>query len=190
MLGRQWSIQNFVLIGRGVSSRRTIEKRPFPLLAYSAYTTLQCATALQCEKRLQLRQRYSSRQCGNVAGNKTFSWRRRSSLTTCNSRRAATVPAQVAQVITSIRPGNLRKSTSIGQEMRWNTKFTCLSSTFPGLSDTCTTWTGHRKIKRRDFSKGCRRLNFVIVSSNLGILIPETGKIDADRKSLSSSLLI
>jgi hypothetical protein len=49
MLGRQSFVQNLVLIGQGVLSRRTLEKRPFPLKASIAYTTLPCANALACD---------------------------------------------------------------------------------------------------------------------------------------------
>jgi hypothetical protein len=42
-------VQNLVLIGQGVFSRRTLENRPFPLKASIAYTTLPCANALACD---------------------------------------------------------------------------------------------------------------------------------------------
>jgi hypothetical protein len=42
-------VQNLVLIGQGVFSRRTLENRPFPLKAYIAYTTLLCSNALACD---------------------------------------------------------------------------------------------------------------------------------------------
>jgi hypothetical protein len=38
-----------VLIGQGVLNRQTLEKRPFPSEASTAYTTLPCANALACE---------------------------------------------------------------------------------------------------------------------------------------------
>jgi hypothetical protein len=49
MLGRKSYVQNLVLIGQGVLSRRTLEKQPFPLKASIAYTTLPCADALACD---------------------------------------------------------------------------------------------------------------------------------------------
>jgi hypothetical protein len=49
MLGRQSLVQNLVLIGQGVFSRRTFENRPLPLKASIAYKTLPCANALACD---------------------------------------------------------------------------------------------------------------------------------------------
>jgi hypothetical protein len=43
-----------VLIGQRVFSRRTLEKRPFPLKACIAHTTLPCANALACDLKSML----------------------------------------------------------------------------------------------------------------------------------------
>jgi hypothetical protein len=40
---------NIRLIGKGVFNRQTPENRPLPLKAYTAYTTLLCATMHACE---------------------------------------------------------------------------------------------------------------------------------------------
>jgi hypothetical protein len=42
-------IQNLLLIGQGVFSRRTLENRPFPLKGSIAFSTLSCANALACD---------------------------------------------------------------------------------------------------------------------------------------------